>query len=168
MTFLAVRHARGYCELLSGSVQAPPVNEHIDKTTEEGKKKKKYREANQKAYSNLNLLCSCKISFEIMAGVTSKDLPDGDVNLAWNSLKQRFDPQISSNKLKLKKKFTNSSLTNWKKDPADWIMELERIRTQLGGMGHAISDEDFMIHIVANLPEEYNSKVESLENDLDS
>ena len=35
-------------------------------------------------------------------------------------------------------------------------------------MGHVISDEDFMIHILANLPEEYKSKVESLENDLDN
>ena len=35
-------------------------------------------------------------------------------------------------------------------------------------MGHAISDKDFMIHILANLPEEYESKVESLENKLDN
>ena len=42
-------------------------------------------------------------------------------------VKRRFDPQMSSNKSKLIKKFTNSSLTNWKKDPADWIMKLEKI-----------------------------------------
>ena len=35
-------------------------------------------------------------------------------------------------------------------------------------MGHVISVKDFMIHILANLPEEYKSKVESLENDLDN
>ena len=34
-------------------------------------------------------------------------------------------------------------------------------------MGHVISDKDFMIHILANLPEEYKSKVKSLEKDLD-
>ena len=47
-------------------------------------------------------------------------------------------------------------------------MELEKRRTQLDGMGHVISDKDFIIHILANLPEEYNSKVKSLENDLDN
>ena len=35
-------------------------------------------------------------------------------------------------------------------------------------MGHVISDKDFMIHILANLPEVYESKVESLGNDLDN
>ena len=35
-------------------------------------------------------------------------------------------------------------------------------------MGHVISVKDFMIHILANLPEEYKSKVESLEKDLDN
>ena len=35
-------------------------------------------------------------------------------------------------------------------------------------MKHAISDEDFTIHILANLPEEYESDVESLDNDLDN
>ena len=100
-------------------------------------------------------------------GVT-KDLPDGDANLAWDSFKRRFYPQTSSNKLKLKKKFTNSSLTNWKKDPADWITKSEKIRTQLYRMGHIISDENFMIHILANLPEVHKSKIKSLENDLDN
>ena len=70
--------------------------------------------------------------------------------------------------LKLRKKFTNSSLTGWKKDPVDWIMVLEKIRTQLDGMGYVISDKDFMIHTLANLPEEYKSKVKSLESDLDN
>ena len=35
-------------------------------------------------------------------------------------------------------------------------------------MGHLISDKDFIILILANLPEEYESKVESLDNDLDN
>ena len=60
----------------------------------------------------------------------TKDLLDDDANLAWNSLKRRFDAKTSSNKLKLKKKFTNLSLSNRKKAPADWIMELEKLRTQ--------------------------------------
>ena len=72
----------------------------------------------------------------------------------------RFDLKTSSNKLKIKKKFTSSSLPDWNKDLADWIMQLEILRTQLEGMGHIISDKDFMFHILANLPEEYKSKVE--------
>ena len=35
-------------------------------------------------------------------------------------------------------------------------------------MGHTVSDKDFMIHILNNLPTEYESKVESLKKDLDN
>ena len=34
-------------------------------------------------------------------------------------------------------------------------------------MGHKITDKDFMIHVLGSLPEEYKSKVESLEKDID-
>ena len=75
--------------------------------------------ANQKAYCKLILAYHKDKAFGKVEKSVTKDLPDGDANLAWDSLKQRFDPKTSSNKLKLRHKFTNSSLTNWKKDPAD-------------------------------------------------
>ena len=68
----------------------------------------------------------------------------------------------------MNKKFKILSLTDRKKDPADWITKLEKIRTQLDKMGHVISDKDFVIHILANLPEGYKRMVESLETDLDN
>ena len=111
------------------------------------------RKANEKAYCELILTCHGDIAFGTVKQSVTKDLPDGDVNLAWNSLKCRFDPKTSSPKLKLKKKFKNSSLTNWNRDPTDWIMEFDKIRTQLGEMGHVISDEDFIICILANFVE---------------
>ena len=90
------------------------------------------------------MACHRNIAFGIVEKSVTKDLSDGDAKLAWNSLKRRFDPQTSSNKLKLRKKFTNLSFTNWKKDPADWITELEKTRTQLDRMGHVISDKEFL------------------------
>ena len=79
----------------------------------------KLHKANDKAYCKLILAYHGDISFGIVEKSVTKELPNGDANLAWNSLKQRFDPKTSSNKLKLKKQFTNSSLTDWKKDVAD-------------------------------------------------
>ena len=114
------------------------------------------------------MVCHGDVAFEMVEKSVTKDSLGSDANLAWNSLQCRFDPKMSSNKLKLKKKFTNSSSTNLKKDPIYCIMILEKIRTQLYGMGNVISDKDFMINLLDNLPEEYKSKVESLENDLDS
>ena len=79
-------------------------------------------------------------------------------------MKERFDTQTLNEKLQLKEKFTNSKLTGWKKSPDDWIMELEIIASQLDQIGHK---KDFIIHILGNLPEEYKSKIETLEKDLD-
>ena len=93
------------------------------------------------------------------------DLPTGKAYLAWNKLKERFDPRTSNEKLQLKE--TNSKLTDWKKSPDDWITKLEIIVSQLDQMGYKITDEDFMTHVFGNLPEEYESKVETLEKDLD-
>ena len=59
-------------------------------------------------------------------------------------------------------------LKDWKKSPDDWITELEIIVSQLDQMVYKITDEDFMIHVVQNLLEEYESKVETLEKDLDN
>ena len=114
------------------------------------------------------LVCQGMISFAIVEKSVTDDLPNGDANLAWKKLKKKFNPQTSANKLKLKRKFTNSSLTDWKQDPDDWITELDILRTQLEEMGHMISDKDFMIHILNNLPTEYESKVESLKKDFDN
>ena len=82
-------------------------------------------------------------------------------------MKERFDPQTSNEKLHLKEKFTNSKLTDWKKSPDDWKTELEIIPSRLDLIGHIVADEDFTIHILGNQPGEYESKVESLEKDMD-
>ena len=157
--FMSAAALRGYNIILT---EADP------KVPKQSKILLKLRKANQKTYYELILACHGDIAFGMVEKSVTKDLSDGDKNLAWNSLKRRFDPQTSSNKLTLNKKFTNSSWTNWKKDLADWITELEKIRTQLDIMGYVILDKDFMIHILANLPDEYKNKVESLENDLDN
>ena len=114
---------RGYNIVLTETNPKVPKQSKVLKDTD--KDLLKLRKANQKAYCKLILAYHRDIAFSIVEKIVTKDLPDGDANLAWNSQKRRFDSKRSSNKLKLKKKFTNSTLTNWRKDPADWIMELE-------------------------------------------
>ena len=52
----------------------------------------------------------------------------------------------------LRRKNINSKLTDWKKSPDDWITELQIIASQLDQMGHKITDKDFMMHVLGNLP----------------
>ena len=58
----------------------------------------------------LMLACQGIISFAIVEKSVTDDLPTGDAYLAWKKLKEKFNPQTSANKLKLKGQFTNSSL----------------------------------------------------------
>ena len=43
---------------------------------------------NQKAHCKLILACHGDIAFGIVEKSVTKDLPDGDANLAWNALKR--------------------------------------------------------------------------------
>ena len=137
------------------------------KDTETDSEKEKLHKVNEKVYCELMLLCQGPIAFNIVQKCTTDDLPTGNTFLAWNKLKERFDLQTSNGKLQLKEKLINSKLTNWKKSPDDWITELAIIICQLNQMGHKILNKDFMMHVIGNLPGEYESKVETLEKDLD-
>ena len=166
--FLSAATLRGYNIVLTEKDPEVPKQDLVLKDTEADKRKLKLHKANQRAYCELMLVREGTISCAIVEKLVTNDLPTGDANLAWKKLKKKFNPQTSANKLKLKRQFTNSSLMDWKKDSDDWITELDILRTQLEEMGHTISEKDFMVHILNNLPTEYKSKVESLEKDLDN
>ena len=60
-----------------------------------------------------------------------------------------------------------SALSSWNKDPEVWISKLEVIRKRLKKMSNEISNEDTMIHILNNLPQEFNMVVDAMERKLD-
>ena len=55
-----------------------------------------------------------------------------------------------------------------KDDPVEWMAKLANIRKRLGGMGHAINEESFMVKVLTSLPKEYDSWVEDRETDLEN
>ena len=154
---------RGYSIVLTDKdPKLPKKNDKVLKDTEADKEKEKLRKANEKLYCESILACQGPIAFNIVSKCTSYDLRPGTTFLAWNKLKEIFDPQTSNETLQLKEKLTNSKLTDWKKSLDDWIIEFKIITSQLDQMGQKIIDEEFMIHALGNLPEDYKSKVESL------
>ena len=72
------------------------------------------------------------------------------------------------NKIPVKKDFTNSRLTSIEEDPDDWITKLESLRSKMDNLcinsKKKTEDEGFYIHILSNLPEEYEVAVNDLEN----
>ncbi len=53
-------------------------------------------------------------------------------------------------------------------DPETWISELLYFKEQLRVLGAMMTDEDIIIHLLNNLPEEYNNAVEILDIEMTS
>ncbi len=70
--------------------------------------------------------------------------------------------------LKLCKIFANSNFYPAGKDPDVWITSLQALRERIDEIGLVtrISDMVLMIHVLNNLPEEYDVLMDSLENRL--
>ena len=68
----------------------------------------------------------------------------------------------------MKSEFHNSKLELIDKDPDEWISHLEGLKTHMNEFGQKrnVSDEDFMIHILNNLPKEDDVILDGLENHL--
>ena len=78
----------------------------------------------------------------------------------------KYKPKTVQSKAEKKLEFAQSILTDWTKDPDKWLDELERIRADLELMKSNISNEDFKIHMLNNLPKEYKSIIEKLIPDI--
>ena len=94
-------------------------------------------------------------------------LKGGCAHTAWKNLLAKYKPKTVQNRAEKKLEFAQSKLTDWTKDPDKWLDELETIRADLDLMGSPINDEDFKIHVLNNLPKEYESIVEKLIPDIE-
>ena len=81
---------------------------------------------------------------------------------------KRFESKTSASKVKLMGQLHASKLTKKSKDPEVWISELELLRSRLAEMGTTVDDDFLILHILNNLPNEYDNVVENLEERVDS
>jgi hypothetical protein len=77
----------------------PTVDEEIDEESESGKKKSAIIELNEIAYTELLLLIDLKtshgkVAFNQIKGCKSKNYPDGNASVAWERLKNKYEPQL--------------------------------------------------------------------------
>ena len=163
--FSARAHGRGYLDVLKGTTTVPPHSQVLtDSATD--KVLKAARDANLLMYQDIICSCDDPVSFGIVDEAKTEELPDGDANLAWRNLKKKYEPDTGTEKVRLKYKYSTMSLKSAKEDPDIWITELEVIRRQLKILKADISDDDLILHILNNLPKEYETTVEALEDRL--
>ena len=149
-TFMATATAKGYREVLK------PTDENQD--AEEV--------LNIQAYNDLILSCQEDISFGIIDESVSTTFPDGDARLAWKNLCDKYEPSTGAAKVQAKQEFHQLKLTSADEDPDTWITALELKRRRLKTLGTTIEDDDMILHVLNNLPREYETVVELCEEDL--
>ena len=94
----------------------------------------------------------------LVKNAKSDDFPDGNCKVAWDRLVSKYALHMASSLLKVMSEFHNSKLEFMDKEPNKWISHLEWLRIQMNEFSNKgnVSDEEFMIHILNNLPKEYD------------
>jgi hypothetical protein len=152
---------------LLGKIKVPRTDEDYDMELEEGKKITISADMNELSYTVLILsiddkTSSGKVAFDLVKGYKNKDYADGNVNIAWERLKNKFEPSSAPLLVKLEKQFRQCSLKKGQ-DPNIWITELEDYRMRLGELGSSISDNQFILHILNNMTEDYDLQLAIME-----
>ena len=99
--FLAKATIRGYDEVLEGKLLATGELEEDGTIRKLSKSEEKANDLNKKAYNELILSCSDKISFGIVKSTKTKHLPKEDAKEAWSKLKTRYEPNTGTELLAL-------------------------------------------------------------------
>ena len=110
----------------------------------------------------LILACKDKVSFNLIKTSKSIEFESGDAHLGWTRLVEKYQPSDGQTMIELKEEFTNNKLESEEDDPDEWVTELENIQSRPGDFNYAITDQDVCLHILMNLPSEYENTVEML------
>ena len=166
LKYMAKATQGGYKGAIDGTLTIPNESADLDPVT--GAEEIKARKANALAYSTLCLSCE-GVSFGCVEKATTSELPSGDAALAWKNLCLKYEPATQMSLVSLKKEFAQCRLESVKTDPDEWVTKLEHYRVRIKGINAKaeISDEDLMVHIIANLPKQYSEFITAIENDLE-
>ena len=166
--FMAKATALGYRGVLLGTINVPDDDEDIDKDDIGAEELLAARKANVMAYSALGLACE-GAALGLVEGSVTEGLPNGDAGLAWRNLCRKYEPNTRMSLVSLKKEFAECKLEDVDSDPEVWVRELEHLHLRIRGVNaeNALTDEDMMAHILANLPVEYSELITTVESELD-
>ena len=106
-----------------------------------------------------------KEAFELLRKVENLSFLEGNCNIEWDRLINKYALHTVLYILKLKSKFHNSKLELIEKSPDEWISNLEGLQKLVNefGLKGSMNDKDFMIHVLYNFPKEYDVILNGLE-----
>ena len=106
--------------------------------------------------------------FGLARNAKSADFPEGNCKIAWDRLISKYTSYTTQSLLKLNGEFCKSKLESIEHYPDEWISNLDGLRICIGEFGQkgSITYKDFIIHVLNNLPEEYDLILDVLKNCL--
>ena len=113
---------------------------------------------NQKAYNLMLLSVEDKKSFNIIKNASRANVPN-DAALAWENLKDEYEPKEETDKTTLTQEFFTSACDT-DEEPHQWVVEMEMMRARLAEMGETITDSLFISTILNGLPSQYDTTVD--------
>ena len=170
--FLAKSKRRGYKDILLGKVTIPKSTDTLDPAIDSEKDLIEIREKNESGYTDLILsmdteTSSGKVAFNTVRNSKSKDYEDGNIEVAFKNLRRKYSPKTAPSLAKLHKSFYGAKLKK-NVDPDIFITNLEDLRSRMEDMRYDMIDNQFILHVVNNLTEDYMNQVESLERRIGS
>jgi hypothetical protein len=126
--FLAKARRYGLKDVLLGRSRIPKTDEDYKMYMEEGKRLMIAADCNELAYTETILSIDDKISngkvvFNFVKGCKKKDFVDVNASMAWDRLRNKFEPQSAPSLVKMDLKKGQ--------EPDMWITELEDCRMKL-------------------------------------
>ena len=164
--FLARAKRRGYKELLTNSENLIPKS-GFDLSEEE----KRIQELNEVGYGDLILAMGMdkaggKVAFNLVKKTKTTDYKDGNINVAWKNLTNKYCPTSAPSLTRITKTFYSAKMKE-KTDPDLFITHLEDLRDQMEEMGSVMTDKQFVVHVLNNLPKDFEQQVVILEKKMD-
>lgn len=180
--FMARANRCGYKKMLEGTLKIPTqhtinlieAKDEADYTAADKKNLELFK-LNEKAYEDLLLSIdgeskSGKVAFNLVDNAVTPENPDGNCKIAWDRLVNKYAPKTAPSYIHLKKEFANSKLKSAAHNPDDWITDLEFLRTQMNNVKIVgktdLTEVDLIIHILSNVPEDYEVVVSKIEEQL--
>ena len=180
--FLAKSGRSKYKPILTGDKVIPSSSEYdtavaVEEATRNADQKsivERY-EASILAYDDLLLsmnstTSSGRVAFGIVDGCKTTANPDGNARQAWTRLNEKYAPTNAPSYIELEKKFAEMELTSCDTDPDKFITNLEALmvqmnKTSIPGKSNK-SETDLILHIMANVPEQYETAVQALQRGI--
>ena len=145
--YSARARAKGWQDILTGKVAVPASTASLTDAGDIAR-----RQGNDDAYADLVLSMEDETAFNIVNEARTTELPDGSAKKAWDDLFSKYAPSTKDELVATKKEF-NMCVMEKDEDPENYLRRLEAINRKIKTIdaNKAVSDEDVLIHAVANL-----------------